>query len=517
MQTTSKVLLALSLTASPMPAQSGVGGQVELGTYGLFTQFDATSVGLENQFGAGARLGFHLSRLFAFEASGDYTLANVGTGGAEVEVTRFGGTLLTHLRFGGSAIYFGGGAERLFYRKGIESDENGVHAVVGTSLSLGGRAALRVEGRGDYFPNSSILPAQSTALNLSATAGFSIYAFGGPKRDSDIDGIADRGDTCPGTPTGALVDRSGCPLDTDSDGAFDGLDSCPGTPAGAVTDVVGCPSDPDRDGVFLGIDACPDTPLGATVGPVGCPQDSDGDAVLDGLDQCPATVPGSRVDEFGCASDEDFDGVADGLDQCEGTPAGVPVDVTGCPADTDSDGVTDDIDACPTTPPGTRVDSTGCEIQLDSDGDGVSDNDDRCPNTPRGRDVDVRGCPVLFQIQQGQPTQPLVLRGVTFRSGSSRLTTSSFENLDLVGQSLIANPTVRIEIVGHTDNTGSRSGNLRLSLRRAESVRQYLIARGVAGERLVAHGAGPDEPIASNRTSDGRSRNRRVELRLIQN
>ena len=155
----------------------------------------------------------------------------------------------------------------------------------------------------------------------------------------------------------------------------------------------------------------------------------------------------------------------------------------------------------------------------------MTDNLDRCPNTAPGTKVDAVGCPViqkavqaaprpLFQIVKGK-AQPLVLKGVTFRTGRSDLTPSSHRVLDEVAASLLANPTVKIEIGGHTDSTGPRSLNIRLSLGRAMAVRNYLMSKGVSPDRLVAKGYGPDRPIATNRTPEGRAQNRRVELNLI--
>ncbi|MFO6202334.1 OmpA family protein, partial [Pseudomonas aeruginosa] len=71
-----------------------------------------------------------------------------------------------------------------------------------------------------------------------------------------------------------------------------------------------------------------------------------------------------------------------------------------------------------------------------------------------------------------------------------------------------------IEIVGYTDSTGSRQHNMDLSQRRAQSVAGYLTAQGVDGTRLSTRGMGPDQPIASNSTADGRAQNRRVEVNL---
>lgn len=136
------------------------------------------------------------------------------------------------------------------------------------------------------------------------------YFLGGPK-DSDKDGVYDRGDLCPDTPLGQIVDDHGCPLDTDLDGVPDGWDQCPNTPRGATVDEAGCPRDDDLDMVLNGIDQCPDTPPGALVDAHGCPFDTDNDGYLDGIDRCPDTPPGAVVDETGCS--EIQEGIKEGL------------------------------------------------------------------------------------------------------------------------------------------------------------------------------------------------------------
>ena len=225
---------------------------------------------------------------------------------------------------------------------------------------------------------------------------------------------------------------------------------------------------------------------------------------------------GALVDTVGCPSDEDIDGVFDGIDQCAATPQGTMVDQLGCPRDDDGDGVFNDLDECPNTPPNTEVNERGCVPDVDTDGDGVFDRLDRCPNTAPGTNVDPVGCPVLFVIDEAtERATPLVLQGVNFASGSSNLTPDSYGVLDLVAASLLGNPEVRVEIGGHTDATGSRAVNQRISTARAESVRAYLAQQGVALDRMEARGYGPDQPIATNSTRTGRSQNRRVELRRI--
>lgn len=144
----------------------------------------------------------------------------------------------------------------------------------------------------------------------------------------------------------------------------------------------------------------------------------------------------------------------------------------------------------------------------DSDGDGVTDDIDRCPDTPRGVAVDATGCP-----QRGSIT----LEGVTFELNSAQLTAESFRVLDEVAAQLMKYPRLRIELQGHTDSTGPDDYNLALSQKRAEAVRDYLISRGVAASQLTARGLGEAQPIDDNRTREGRARNRRVVMFVLEN
>ena len=178
-------------------------------------------------------------------------------------------------------------------------------------------------------------------------------------------------------------------------------------------------------------------------------------------------------------------------------------------ADSDGDGVPDSKDACPNTPHGALVDARGCP--LDSDGDGVYDGIDRCPDTPRGTEVDAKGCPIKKAIfEEGKKT--LILEGVNFEFDSAKLTSDSYETLDRVAASLKDWPEIRVEIGGHTDSDGSDEYNRTLSQQRAESVRHYLVSKGVSNSRLEARGYGESRPIADNGTAEGRTKNRRVEL-----
>ena len=206
----------------------------------------------------------------------------------------------------------------------------------------------------------------------------------------------------------------------------------------------------------------------------------------------------------------DGEGVPAARDTGPEPPAGARVDSKGCPIDSDGDGVYDGIDKCPGTPVYAHVDDTGCP--KDGDGDGVYDGIDRCPTTPAGVAVNVDGCPKAAPLFQ-EKRDTLVLEGVHFDTGKATLTENSKTILDIVARSLTDWPEVKVEVGGHTDSTGSDKINNELSQRRAESVRAYLIERGIAPDRLTAKGYGKSKPIADNATKNGREKNRRVELK----
>lgn len=107
----------------------------------------------------------------------------------------------------------------------------------------------------------------------------------------------------------------------------------------------------------------------------------------------------------------------------------------------------------------------------------------------------------------------LTLRGVNFELGKAVLLSISQDILEEVARSLVANPQVQVEVAGHTDSTGSRALNERLSLARAESVKAFLVENGVAADRMAVQGYASTQPVATNRTASGRAENRRVELR----
>jgi OOP family OmpA-OmpF porin len=138
----------------------------------------------------------------------------------------------------------------------------------------------------------------------------------------------------------------------------------------------------------------------------------------------------------------------------------------------------------------------------------VTDNIDQCPGTPAGTLVDANGCP-----QRGNIT----LQGVTFEYDSERLTAESRPILSRVASDLKKFPRLRVEMQGHTDSAGSDKYNLSLSQRRADAVRDFLVSEGVSAARVTAKGYGEGQPVADNKTAEGRSTNRRVVMSVLDN
>lgn len=317
----------------------------------------------------------------------------------------------------------------------------------------------------------------------------------GQKLDEDKDGVSDRNDKCPGTPPGKAVDKSGCPLDRDKDGVADYLDECPD--AAGVVALKGCP-DRDGDGVADKDDQCPDEKGLAEF--QGCP-DKDGDGVADKEDRCP-DVKG-LVALKGCP-DSDGDGIADMDDKCADTKSGYKVDATGCPMDNDKDGIVNEEDGCPDQ--AGIVSMKGCP---DKDGDGVPDIDDRCPEV-KGT-IANKGCPEMKVEDVKKITQ--IASKIFFETNSDKLKVASLVQLDELAIILNRYPEANLTIEGHTDDVGKDDYNMTLSQKRTESVKVYLVSKGVSESRLTAIGFGETKPIADNKTDIGRAKNRRVELK----
>jgi Outer membrane protein and related peptidoglycan-associated (lipo)proteins len=241
-------------------------------------------------------------------------------------------------------------------------------------------------------------------------------------------------------------------------------------------------------------------------------QDRDHDGVPDDEDECP-DVPGP-VSNKGCPEkDTDGDGVIDRDDKCPNEPG--PASNDGCPIsqDRDGDGVPDNVDRCPDQP-GPK-ENNGCPWP-DRDGDGVPDNIDKCPDVKGLPEYD--GCPTKDAVKVNVRRDSLELREkVNFETNKAVIMPGSFALLDQVAATLVQHPEIlKLRVEGHTDSVGTRPYNLALSHRRAQSVVEYLVNKGIDQTRLVSQGFGMEKPIASNNTEEGRSQNRRVEMIILQ-
>jgi OOP family OmpA-OmpF porin len=238
------------------------------------------------------------------------------------------------------------------------------------------------------------------------------------------------------------------------------------------------------------------------------PKDSDHDGFVDPSDKCP-TQPGISPD--GCPDkDTDGDGILDSKDACP-TESG-PASTGGCPIrDTDKDGIPDDFDKCPNEPGPIN----GCP-DLDPDKDGINVPDDKCPDKAEIKNGfdDEDGCP--DEIPEKIRKFTGVIKGIEFDTGKDTIRPASDGVLNGALIVLQEYPKTRIEISGHTDDVGKPEDNMDLSRRRAESVKNWFVAKGIDAKRIETKGAGPTEPIADNKGPVGRQKNRRIEFKLIQ-
>ena len=267
--------------------------------------------------------------------------------------------------------------------------------------------------------------------------------------------------------------------DMDNDKVSDAKDKCKEIPG--LLKFEGCP-DRDGDDVPDATDQCPD--IKGLIALAGCP-DRDGDGVIDGKDDCP-DIPGLTTLN-GCP-DTDGDGIRDGDDDCP-TLAG-PAWFTGCP-DTDNDSIPDPKDDCPTE--AGPLANKGCPVKI----------------------TQAPIAPVLLTPEE-QEIINKVFDNLEFETGKAIIKESSFESLNALALLMNKRSSLKLNIDGHTDNTGSASINKTISLKRANAAKAYLEGRGVDGRRITTKGFGKDKPIATNNTAAGRAKNRRVEFLLVE-
>lgn len=289
------------------------------------------------------------------------------------------------------------------------------------------------------------------------------------------------------------------PPDFDGDGLRGEADQCPKQPEDfdGHLDTDGCPDfDKDRDGIHDDDDACQEQPedFDGFEDADGCPDlDNDKDGVLDSKDQCPMVPENINdiADDDGCPEpDSDFDGILDPDDQCPRQP--------------------EDLDKW--------QDSDGCP-EPDNDGDGLLDGDDDCPNeaeTFNGVD-DEDGCPekAVLEIRRMKPHR--IKARIHFRKHHWAIAPRSGDIIEMIAKLIKEHPEiVKLRIEGHTDHSGRRLANRRLSQKRADEVMKALLALGIAPELLEAKGYGWSMPIDKRRGRRARRRNRRVGFLVLE-
>jgi len=403
-------------------------------------------------------------------------------------------------------------------RSVLSPDSTVIGDEVGPLLQFGANFTTTNQGVRGEFDVIGWVPLTRTSSSLELLAGIrapigpiELFVMGGP-------GFG----TMPGTPAfrvfGGLslavpngrcdenttYEPRSCPdLDIDHDGVLNRDDKCI-TEAG-LKRLSGCPEyDTDGDGIADDQDSCPKVKGLSSL--AGCP-DADGDGVADTNDGCPQ-VAGPKENK-GCSwPDTDNDGVADRDDGCPEVAG--PKENKGCRwPDTDGDGTLDKDDACVNE--AGPADRRGCPIK-DADADTVPDDVDNCP-TEKG-DPSNQGCPKAQKQLVVITREKLVIREkVFFDTGKATIKPKSFPLLNQVAQILVSHPEIaHIVVEGHTDSVGKPDANRTLSQKRSESVRDYLVSKGVAMTRLDSRGYGPDRPADSNATAAGRENNRRVDF-----
>lgn len=156
----------------------------------------------------------------------------------------------------------------------------------------------------------------------------------------------------------------------------------------------------------------------------------------------------------------------------------------------------------PVVVPAPVVQAAKAAAPIDSDKDGVMDDQDKCPGTPAGFKVDADGCPLKATLH------------LNFATNSNKVDAQGTAKVAAFADFLKASPAYSANIIGHTDSTASDAYNQKLSEKRAEKVKSMLVENGVDASRLSSSGKGESQPVASNKTKQGRAENRRIEVEL---
>ena len=210
-------------------------------------------------------------------------------------------------------------------------------------------------------------------------------------------------------------------------------------------------------------------------------------------------------------ADADGDGVTNRMDQCPGTPTGVKVDIYGCPVDEDQDGVADYLDKCPGTPLGSKVDANGC-VDTTPEYEKVYDEIKQMPadTTPALKPINDLPADVKYLQQQA-------IYGIKYlQGGSIGIEKSSDELLDKVVECMKQHSGYKLNIKVYSDLQSNKQISKFITQEQSEMVSNYLIEHGVEANRITSEGMGADKQIASDKSKEGRRKNRRTILEFVQ-
>lgn len=377
----------------------------------------------------------------------------------------------------------------------------------------------------------SLLGKKGTMYGTNIYFGTHIPIHFKEPKDRDKDKVSDKKDKCVDTP--GIWEFMGCP-DTDGDHVQDKEDVCPTEPG--LKEFNGCP-DRDGDKIIDNQDACPDDPGLQEFN--GCP-DKDGDKIIDKEDDCPDEA---GLKEFKGCPDKDGDGVMDKIDICPEKPG--PVENEGCP-----EVILSLVDLAGQSLKQSKQAKDGsftyeslptdslCVFRLDGDPDktiGVNEVKVIVNGLPkraiRSQSDGLFRFDIPKPVKTGLEKEPEVTPVLTkkeaeilkrafdnleFESGKDIIRTSSYASLDTLADLLLKKPEWQLKISGHTDNVGKAPANMKLSEKRAKAVKAYLVKKGVPEDRLITEWYGQTRPIAPNTTPEGRQKNRRVEMLILE-
>ncbi len=399
-----------------------------------------------------------------------------------------------------------------------DADDNGFGVTfpmgIGFHYQMDNNWGLELSAHGNLTPSDKLNPPLDDQIDGFWGGLLSVvYTFGPDEGDRDGDGLTNAYEKAIGTdPDNPDTDGDGLkdgeevntyntnPLNPDSDG--DGLKDGEEIKEYKTNPLI---ADTDKDGLSDG-----DEVLKYRTDPL--KPDTDGDGLSDGDE-----VLKYKTDPL--KADTDGDKLSDGDEVLKHKTDPLKVD-------TDGEGLNDgdEVLRYKTNP-----------LKIDTDGDGLIDSDEvvKYKTDPTKADTDEGGVDDGTEVAKKQnPLDPsddfgkktlgpqkvgakIVLEGVLFATGKSDITPASDSILVLAYETLVAYPDMEVKITGHTDNVGKRDKNIKLSKDRAESVKNWLVKKGIKPERITTEGYGPDRPITLNDTPENKQKNRRIEFERV--